>query len=173
MNTDSFKKMCRLIDYARRCYLNHGWAHICKGTPAAKLSSRHIYYLTLIRFQLPCNLNTIMQVTGLSSSAASTFVEKMVQADIVSREPNKEDRRNVQIFPTEETQRIFHEVDRRLDTLIDFLAHDCTPEEIEAVEKTGELVCKKILLHKSWIENCPEFEQCMNLPQNSAEQENF
>ncbi|MBO5438049.1 MAG: MarR family transcriptional regulator [Thermoguttaceae bacterium] len=152
MNTDSFKRMFRLIDCARRNYINHSWGDICKGKSAGKLSSRHIYYLTLIRQQLPCNLNTVMQITGLSSSAASTFIEKLVQAEIVTRKPNEEDRRNVQIIPTPETLQIFQEVDRRLDRLIDFLAQDCTPEEIEAIDRTGELVCRKITMNRHWIE---------------------
>lgn len=153
MNTDSFKRMCRLIDYIRRSYINREWALICQGKAAEKLSSRHIYYLTLIRFQLPCNLNLIMQITGLSSSAASTFVEKMVQANIVRRETNDEDRRNVRIFPTEETQAIFAEVDRRLDILIDSFAQDCTPEELRAIEMTGDIICNKIQLSKMYSEN--------------------
>lgn len=152
MDTDSFKRMCRLLDYTRRSYVNREWALICKGKPAAALSSRHIYYLTLIRFQLPCNLNTIMQITGLSSSAASTFIDKMVKANIVSREPNVDDRRNVRIIPTKETQNIFREVDRRLDLLIDQLSSDCTPEEIQALETTGEVVCRKLMPVKNWME---------------------
>ncbi len=153
MKTDSFKEMCRLIDYTRRNYLVREWSKICEGKPIAKLSNRHIHYLTMIRFQLPCNLNTIMQITGLSSSAASTFVEKMVQAGLVTREANEEDRRNVRIIPNQETRRIFQEVDRRLDSLIDFLAEDCTPEEINAVERVGELICRKILAKKNWIDS--------------------
>ena len=153
MKTDSFKEMCRLIDYTRRSYLLREWENICEGKSIAKLSNRHIHYLTMIRFQLPCNLKTIMQVTGLSSSAASTFVEKMVQAGLVTREANEDDRRNVRIIPNEETMRIFQEVDRRLDSLIDFLAEGCTPEEIKAVEQAGELVCRKILAKKYWIDS--------------------
>lgn len=115
MDTESFKRMCRLLDYIRRSYISREWDSICAGKSIAKLSARHVYYLMLIRFQLPCNLNTIMQITGLSSSAASTFVEKMVQSKVFLRVLDPEDRRNVRILASEEITEIFREMDRRLD----------------------------------------------------------
>jgi len=151
MDTQSFKRMCRLLDYSRRSYINQEWNSICAGKPIGKLSARHVYYLTLIRFQLPCNLNTIMQITGLSSSAASTFVEKMVQAKVFLRVLDPEDRRNVRILASSETMQIFREIDRRLDALIDRLTEDCTEEELRALDVTGDLVFRKIQVDKEWM----------------------
>ena len=152
MDTASFKRMCRLLDFTRRSYISREWDSICAGKPIAKLSARHVYYLTLIRFQLPCNLNTIMQITGLSSSAASTFVEKMVQAKVFLRVLDPEDRRNVRILASKEITEIFREMDRRLDALIDRLTSDCTKEEFHALDVAGQLVCRKIQLTKEWLD---------------------
>lgn len=152
MDTESFKRMCRLLDYIRRSYISREWDSICAGKSIAKLSARHVYYLMLIRFQLPCNLNTIMQITGLSSSAASTFVEKMVQSKVFLRVLDPEDRRNVRILASEEITEIFREMDRRLDTLIDHLTSDCTEEELHALDLAGKLVYRKIQINKEWLD---------------------
>lgn len=144
MNTDSFKKMCRLLDYKRRSYIKDEWKNACKGHVAESLSARHIYYLSLIRLQLPCNLNHIMRITGLSSSAASTFIENMVKANIVRREEYGKDRRNILIVATEDTLEIFRNIDHSLDELIDRLSQDCTSEEIRALEIAGDVVCREL-----------------------------
>ena len=152
MDTASFKRMCRLLDFTRRNYISREWDSICAGKSIAKLSARHVYYLMLIRFQLPCNLNTIMQITGLSSSAASTFVEKMVQSKVFLRVLDPEDRRNVRILASEEITEIFREMDRRLDALIDHLTSDCTEEELHALDLAGKLVYRKIQINKEWLD---------------------
>ena len=91
-------------------------------------------------------------ITGLSSSAASTFVEKMVQSKVFLRVLDPEDRRNVRILASKEITEIFREMDRRLDALIDRLTADCTEEEFHALDVAGQLVCRKIQLTKEWLD---------------------
>ena len=107
MNTELFKKMCRLLDYKRRSYIREEWRNACHGHSTETLSTRHSYYLTLVLLQLPCNVNHIMQISPFLF-AASTFVENMVKKHILRREEDVQDRRNYPyIVPTEETTEIF------------------------------------------------------------------
>ncbi len=170
MNTELFKKMCRLLDYKRRSYIREEWRNACHGHSAETLSTRHIYYLTLVRLQLPCNLNHIMQITGLSSSAASTFVENMVKEHILRREEDVQDRRNILIVPTEETTEIFNNIDRRLDELIERLTTGCTPEEIQALNIVGALVCRTL---EKEINDSEPSERAKNSAKNKDKKQSF
>ncbi len=151
MDTKTFKKMCRMLDVQRRLYFEQNWPALSKGTSASALSSRQVIHLMMIRLKMPCNLNQVMLLTGLSSSAASIFVDKLVKTNVVYREIDARDRRNILIVPTEETKSLLSSVDRGLDAFIDHWLTGCTESEIQVLEKAGELICGRLDAHmKEW-----------------------
>jgi len=136
---DSFKRMVRLIDLKRRTYL-------AKKRPkfAVRIPPVQFTHLMLLRFVLPCNLSRVMAVTGLTSAGASLFVEKLVSSGVLRREVDPADRRNIVISASPETLEIFREVDRGLNELIESYFSCCSPEELEVLERAGEIVCAKL-----------------------------
>ena len=138
-DVEFFKRMVRLLDLKRRTYL-------AKNRPAfaAKISPAQFHHLMLLRFVLPCNLARIMAVTNLTSAGASLFVDKLVQSGVLTRRTDPDDRRNVIIGASPQTQEIFQQVDKGLTELIDSYFDDCTPEELSVIERAGRIICSKI-----------------------------
>ena len=137
---ENFKRMVRLLDHKRRAY----FAKKCPKF-AVRLSSAQFNHLMLIRSVLPCNLSRVMSVTGLTSAGASLFVEKLVSSGVLTREVDPRDRRNIIISATPETREIFRRVDQGLNELIEgyFSQCNCTPEELDVLERAGTIVCSK------------------------------
>ena len=137
-NLESFKRMVRLLDLKRRSY----FVRNCPKFPV-RITTVQFNHLMLLRFSLPCNLTRVMTVTGLTSAGASLFVEKLVTSGVLRRETDPRDRRNVIISASPETRKLFREVDRGLNELIDGYFNFCTPEELSVLERAGEIVCAK------------------------------
>ena len=138
-DVEFFKRMVRLLDLKRRTYLAQN-----RPVFAAKISPAQFNHLMLLRFVLPCNLARIMAVTNLTSAGASLFVDTLVQSGVLTRRTDPNDRRNVIIGASPQTQEIFQQVDKGLNTLIDSYFDDCTPEELAVIERAGRIICAKI-----------------------------
>ena len=144
MNVECFKRMYRLIDYQRRLCMCDVCSHYdWKGFPE-KISFKQLDYLMLIRLAMPCNLQQVMTLTGLSSSASSLFVDKMTRAGIIIREQDPRDRRNILIRPGRKLMALFNEIDRELERIIVTGLKGCPPEQVEALEQSCELVCSRL-----------------------------
>ena len=138
-DVEFFKRMVRLLDLKRRTYLAQN-----RPVFAGKISPAQFNHLMLLRFVLPCNLAKIMAVTNLTSAGASLFVDKLVQSGVLTRRTDPDDRRNVIIAASPQTQEIFQQVDSGLNELIDSYFDDCTPEELDVIERAGKIICAKI-----------------------------
>ncbi len=134
-NLESFKKMVRLLNLARRNFLEKDFK--CQSFSVQKSQFNQ---LMLIRDIVPCNLGKIMSVTGLTSAGASLFVEKMVQQHILSRQDNPQDRRNILISLTPEGAEFLRGVDDRLDDFILEFFHTCSKEDLITVSKAMEII---------------------------------
>ncbi|MBR7130855.1 MAG: MarR family transcriptional regulator [Lentisphaeria bacterium] len=144
MNVDNFKRMYRMIDYQRRLCMcdvcgRYNWKEF-----AAKISFKQLDYLMLIRLAMPCNLQQVMTLTGLSCSAASLFVDKMTRQGVVLREQDPRDRRNILIRPGEKLMELLNEIDLELEKIIVNELKSCTQEQIAALEESCDLVCRKL-----------------------------
>ncbi len=133
-----------MIDFQKRAFLAKNWNRFAEGKIRRKLSAAQINHLMLIRFILPCNLNRVIEVTGLSSAGASLFIDKLFRAGILYRELDSEDRRNIKIFPTKEAKALLEQIDTGLDKLISNYLATCTEEETETIRKASEIICKKL-----------------------------
>lgn len=144
MNVESFKRMYRLIDYQRRLCMcdvrsRSDWQEFFD-----KVSFKQLDYLMMIRLAMPCNLQQVMTLTGLSSSAASLFVDKMTTKGVVLREQDPRDRRNILIRPGKKLLELLDEIDREFERVIAGELRSCSEEQISALEDSCELVCRKL-----------------------------
>ncbi|MDD4817595.1 MAG: MarR family transcriptional regulator [Victivallaceae bacterium] len=144
MDMTTFKRMCRLLEFQRRGYFEKAWPLLCRNSLAADLSPRQINHLMMIRFRMPCNLAEVMHLTGLSSSAASVFVDRLVKSGVVRRDIDASDRRNILIGPTPETQRLFNAIDERLNNFIIEQLEFCTDAERELIEAASAILCRRL-----------------------------
>jgi len=141
MDVSLIKKMYRLLDATKRGYLSANWSSLAGCKQFEQLTPVQINHLLLIRFELPCNLNRIRAVTGLSSAGASTFIDRLVQAGVIHRETDPNDRRNVRIAATEELQQLFDDVDDGLDRLIVEQLQQVPQEQHQAIADASRIIC--------------------------------
>ena len=134
-----FKKMVRMLELKRRQFFEGDWKNCSRIIPRAQFN-----HLMLVRFSMPCNLGTIMAVTGLTSAGASLFVDKLVNAGVLKREEDPNDRRNIIISVTEQGQNFLREIDDRLDDFICKYFAECSAEELQIIDKSMRIVCSKI-----------------------------
>ena len=134
-----FKKMVRMLELKRRQFFESDWKNCSRIIPRAQFN-----HLMLVRFSMPCNLGTIMAITGLTSAGASLFVDKLVNAGVLKREEDPNDRRNIIISVTEQGQEFLREIDDRLDDFICKYFAECSAEELQIVDKSMRIVCSKI-----------------------------
>ena len=144
MEIGDFKRMYRLIDYQRRLCMCDVCSRYSKDKELGKITFKQLDYLMLIRMAMPCNLQQVMTLTGLSSSAASLFIDKMTRSGIVVREQDPRDRRNILIRPTGRILDLLNEIDLELDRIIANGLRGCTEEQINALEASCRLVCRKL-----------------------------
>ena len=144
MDVDCFKRMYRMIDYQRRLCMcdvcsRYNWQEF-----AGKISFKQLDYLMLIRLAMPCNLQQVMILTGLSSSAASLFVDKMTKQGVILREQDPRDRRNILIRPGVKLMELLNEIDFELEKIILTELRHCSPEQIAELDRSCALVCDKL-----------------------------
>ena len=134
-----FKKMVRLLELQRRQFFETDWKNCSVIIPRAQFN-----HLMLVRFSMPCNLGTIMSITGLTSAGASLFVDKLVNAGVLKREEDPNDRRNIIISVTTQGQEFLQEIDDRLDDFIYKYFAECSAEELQIIDRTMRIVCSKL-----------------------------
>jgi DNA-binding MarR family transcriptional regulator len=134
-----FKKMVRMLELKRRQFFESDWKNCSRLIPRAQFN-----HLMLVRFSMPCNLGTIMGITGLTSAGASLFVDKLVNAGVLRREEDPNDRRNIVISVTEEGQQFLKEIDDRLDDFIYEYFAECSDEELKIIDSAMRIVCSKL-----------------------------
>ena len=134
-----FKKMVRMLELKRRQFFESDWKNCSRIIPRAQFN-----HLMLVRFSMPCNLGTIMGITGLTSAGASLFVDKLVNAGVLKREEDPNDRRNIVISVTDEGQKFLKEIDDRLDDFIYGYFAECTEDELKIIDGAMRIVCSKV-----------------------------
>ena len=134
-----FKKMVRMLELKRRQFFESDWKNCSRLIPRAQFN-----HLMLVRFSMPCNLGTIMSITGLTSAGASLFVDKLVNTGVLKREEDPNDRRNIVISVTEERQQFLKEIDDRLDDFIYEYFAECSDEELKIIDSAMRIVCSKL-----------------------------
>jgi DNA-binding MarR family transcriptional regulator len=92
-----------------------------------------------------CGVSDIGNDLGVTNSAASQMLERMVQLSLISRSEDPTDRRVKQIILTEKGRQIIQESSLAFQTWMENLAETLTPEEQEQVRSSLALLIEKTL----------------------------
>jgi DNA-binding MarR family transcriptional regulator len=104
----------------------------------SRLRGRQINLLLTITRHQPCSLNDVMRLQGLSASAASTAVDKLVRSGMLKREINAANRRSVLITTRPEIQHFLNEIERSVEARLLKLLASCPPEELARMDQACE-----------------------------------
>ena len=135
---DILKKMCRSLEVRRRDFLESAWRDLY----ADELPQQQFIHLMMLRFSLPCNLNRVMAVTGLSSAGASILVNKLVQFGLLERHDDPADRRNVIIRFSPKGEEMCRDVEDRLNRFIYGFFQRRPEAELAAIEQASRIICR-------------------------------
>ncbi len=144
MILDDFLEMHFRVEKLRRQCISAYWAKRDLDDPIAQLNPRQINHLMTIAKTQPCTLNEVMAHTGLSASAASSAVDKLVRAGFVRRETNEENRRcvNISVEPViqEHLDTIAAQFRRELQECFQY----CNARELAVIEEAAQIVCRRL-----------------------------
>lgn len=143
IDLNDFFESHNAIEFLRRQCISEYWEGLQKDDLIAMLSLRQKNFLFTIKRFGPCSLQTIMNNTGLSSSAVSASVDKLVRIDIVKRVRNSENRREVLVSLTPELHDHFRKIDSLFRSRVSKILSECTPEESDAIFKSAKALRRK------------------------------
>ena len=123
------------VEFLRRQCISEYWEGLQEDDVVAGLNHRQKNYLFTIKRLGPCSLHTIMHHTGLSSSAVSTAIDKLVRIGIVHRVRNDENRREVLVSIAPELDEHFREINSLFRSRIAAILAKCTPAESDTIFK--------------------------------------
>jgi DNA-binding MarR family transcriptional regulator len=141
---DDFFEAHRDIEFLRRQNIADYWDEKQSDDLIRKFSLRQINYLSTIYRHGPCSLQTIMHHTGLSSSAVSAAIDKLVRAKVVNRVQNESNRREVLVSLTSAIRRHLNAIDMRFRKKIAGMLADCPPDELSAIARSSAIIRKKL-----------------------------
>jgi DNA-binding MarR family transcriptional regulator len=90
-----------------------------------------------------CGVSDIGSDLGVTNSAASQMLERLVQLKLITRTEDPTDRRVKQIVLTEKGNLIFQESSLAFQTWMEDLAKTMTPEEQEQVRRSLVILIEK------------------------------
>ena len=140
------------IEAIRRKNIADYWEEDQKEDIVAKFSMRQRHHLLSIHRYGPCSLQTLMQHTGLSSSAVSAAVDKLVKAKVVRRVQNKENRREVRVSVIPALKEHLDEIDKRFRGKVASIFANFSTDENAAVLKSSEALLKRTRANGKTVE---------------------
>jgi DNA-binding MarR family transcriptional regulator len=90
-----------------------------------------------------CGVSNIGNELGVTNSAASQMLERLVQLDLVARTEDPKDRRVKLIVLTEKSRQILHETNKAFQSWLGELADSMTSSEQEEVWDSMNLLIEK------------------------------
>jgi DNA-binding MarR family transcriptional regulator len=90
-----------------------------------------------------CGVSDIGSDLGVTNSAVSQMLERLVQLNLINRTEDPKDRRVKQIVLTERGTQIFRESSHAFQTWMEHLTETMTPEEQEQVRKSLVILIEK------------------------------
>ena len=109
------------------------------------MSLRQLSHLVTIEKLGPCSLLTVMRHTGLSKSAVSAAVDKLVRLGILSRVGNPDNRREILIGVLPAVKTHLKNIDTRFRRLVNSIfTEECTGEEIDKIAEVSALIVEKL-----------------------------
>lgn len=142
MDTAALKKLVRAINFQQHIYLSKLWQQHHGNGVASTLTPRQATHLMQIRSHLPCNMGKLTVLTGLSSAAASLYVDEMERKHILKRTGSTKDKRNIIITITPEAQENLNEADSKIDMFLEEICSTVTPKQMQEIDRSLQLLCR-------------------------------
>ncbi len=140
-----FFEMHRDIEILRRRAIAEYWNDNQSDDVIAQLSLRQLSHLVTIEKLGSCSLQTVMRHTGLSKSAVSAAVDKMVRLGLLSRIENPENRREILIGVLPAVRTHLENIDRRFRHLVTgIFQKECTEAEMTEIAGVSALIVEKL-----------------------------
>ncbi|MFL0194917.1 MarR family winged helix-turn-helix transcriptional regulator [Clostridium sp. WILCCON 0269] len=110
----------------------------------SNLGISSLIILNQVEKHMPKTLKEITEKSGLPNSTASVIIDKLCQRGFVHRKRDKEDRRKILIYLTEEGQRLLDDLNNKKLAYCIQVLESANDEEIEIISN-GLRVLKKIM----------------------------
>ena len=130
-------RLHQAIERIRKEAIAEYWEKENKDDIIAALTPRQMNYLMIIHKRGPCTLQEIMGLTGLSASASSTAVDKLVKLGILHRAPDESNRRFIRVSVTAELLGHLEKIDHLFREKVRFALQSCGAEDISALEQAS------------------------------------
>lgn len=144
MALEHFFSMLRLVDEViRQCIVDFNVQRRDEN-PLSHLRGRQINLLLTITRHEPCSLIDVMRLQGLSASAASTAVDKLVRGGMLSREINAENRRSVLITTRPEIHAFLNEIETNVHARLEELLQSCPAADLERMDDISAVLCRHL-----------------------------
>lgn len=137
--------MHRALEHLRRRTVAEYWRTNQQDDLIAQLNQRQIGYLFTIHQHEPCTLLEVMHHSGLSKSAASTAVAKLVRLKMVTRVRNAADRREVMIRLQPELRGHIEAIDRQFRCNVAVCLAGASAGELAGILAGAELLYQRVL----------------------------
>ena len=106
------REILRSLDLLR----NRVFTAFCEDSPFPSVTPRQISLIAIVRNWsgngAGVGIKEIAELLGVTTSSASTMVERLVESGILTREPNPSDRRAVVVRVADETEKLIEPVER-------------------------------------------------------------
>ena len=107
------REILRSLDLLR----NRIFTAFCEDSPLPSVTPRQISLIAIVRqwsgHGAGIGIKEIAESLGVTTSSASTMVERLVESGILTREPNPSDRRAVVIRIADATEKLIEPVERQ------------------------------------------------------------
>lgn len=140
-------EQARLISVAQHLLKRHHFRRIAEGDPCLPVPSatpQQIHMILTVHNYRRMTLKQLAEALGVKAPAVSLMVERLVEAGVLSREQNPEDRREVII-------RLMPETEARMDAMEQHFLGSLA----EILEKVGPECAEK------WCEVCMRIEEVL------------
>ena len=106
------REILRGLDLLR----NRVFSAFCEDSPFPSVTPRQISLISIVRNWngngVGIGIKEIAELLGVTTSSASTMVERLVESGILTREPNPSDRRAVIVRIADKTEKLIEPVER-------------------------------------------------------------
>ena len=140
----SFVDLHSKIEFLHRQSIAKYWEDNHSDDILKVLSLRQLNYLFTIKRYGPCSLQTIMHYTGMSSSAVSAAVDKLVKVGVVERSQNPKNRREAIVSLNCNIMHHIKQVNDCFCADISEIFLDCSDEEADIINRFTEIMGKKL-----------------------------
>ena len=144
LELNAYFRLHQTVERIRKEAIAEYWEKENRDDIIATLTPRQMNYLMILHKRGPCTLQEIMKMTGLSASASSAAVDKLVKLGILHRETDETNRRFIRVSITRELLGHMEKIDRLFRGKVHAALSSCTSGEIRELEEASGRILKSM-----------------------------